>query len=378
MNLTELNLYKNKLRNLIKLFRAFSNLTVPLVNFNRLNIEANLIENLDADFPISVENITKLSLGLNNFSSLPSTLFRNLLSLQNLDLNNNRAFEFQQSYFTWPGKLLILNLNYNSGLKTINNGEIFNGLENLETLNFYYGAVESFNISVRSFGSLKVLILNNNRMRVFQMERDLGSNVAFKIEKLNLSCNRLEMITPKMFAQFDNLINMELSNNAIRYIERRSFYSLTKLKMLLLSDNLITRIKPFTFSILKLREVISINGNLIGHISNETFHGLETVDYMKLFNNKLETVGTFSFAHFKSLTSKALELQEQRMYLIESFAFFGLNLPDILKLSFNRLNSLRNNTFLGLERLRTLNLDNNLIQSIEPLAFNGLGKLDEL
>ncbi|CRK91455.1 CLUMA_CG005124, isoform A, partial [Clunio marinus] len=112
---------------------------------------------------VGLSKLKNLYLFRNQLANLEGKVFSDLISLENLELQNNAIDHIDRNAFHGLGKLKILYLNYNK----INelHPETFASLSSLETLYLDNNAIIHIDRNtIRGLGKLERLILENNKL----------------------------------------------------------------------------------------------------------------------------------------------------------------------------------------------------------------------
>jgi uncharacterized protein YktA (UPF0223 family) len=250
-------------------------------------------------------------------------------------------------------------------------------------------------------GNLQELNLSNNKINVVTNNM---FNSLVNLEVLNLSNNRIKIIVNSMFSSLVNLEILNLSNNQILIIAKNSWDGLGKLKLLNLSYNKMEIILTDTFiSLINLKSLylsnnelliiakgsfnglnnlkcLNLSNNQIMNITKNMFSGLNNLKRLYLSNNQILNILKSTFSLLVNL--KKLYLFNNQIFKIEENVFNGLcNLQEI-NLSNNQIANIPNNLFFQLVNLKKLNLFNNHLSSIKKIKYifeqsDRLGELNE-
>jgi Leucine-rich repeat (LRR) protein len=135
----------------------------------------------------------------------------------------------------------------------------------------------------------------------------LRSNDLSYLHELNLSNNRIELISDDTFLQFRNLFQLNISYNKLKEIGKNVFNGLISLNQLDLSNNLIEIINDEAFLGMELLK-LDLSCNRIKYLRENSFKGLSKTWNINLSNNELEERSV------KIATMKLFKLNEHLDY----------------------------------------------------------------
>jgi small GTP-binding protein len=234
--------------------------------------------------------IKYLDLFGNSIQEIPDWFFQ-FKNLEHLSLKNNTLKVFPTIVFTIEN-LKCLNLADNQ-IHEIN-GHYFRNLMSIEKVDISYNLITSIPTERITFPKCKNLSIKGNRLQRFPT----AVSDSHTLETLDLSENKINLIEDDAFDLLENLIELDLSFNELTYLPT-SIGKLKKLKRLNLSGNKISSL-PKEFENLTSLEFLDFNSNPIGRvpveISSQGVSGiinyyLSLGDNVQLFEAKLLIVG---------------------------------------------------------------------------------------
>jgi len=236
------------------------------------------------------ENLKYLDLFGNSIQEIPDWFFR-LNRLEHLSLKNNSIKLFPTIIFTL-GNLKHLNLSENR----IDDVEAhcFDKLMKIDKVDLGYNSISSFPQTSCENPRCVNLIAEGNQLTQFSK----SISQVHTLEKLNLSKNKISIISDDAFVGLENLVELDLSFNELTYLPS-SIGKLTKLKKLNLSGNRLSSL-PREFENLISLESLDLAGNSLERvpveISSQGVSGiinyyLSLGDNVKLYEAKLLIVG---------------------------------------------------------------------------------------
>ena len=186
-----------------------------------------------------------------------------------------------------------------------------------------------------------------------------------KLEKLNLSGNKIKAIPVDSFKALEKLLELDLSGDFTNKtkIQAGSFAGLKNLRKLDFSDNG-AKIPAKAFVGLKNLRELNLSKNEIGFgITTDAFKGLPLLEKLNLSDNGLvREISANAFAGLKKL--KELNLSYNRIIQILTNAFAGLPNLEELNLSYNRIIIIETDAFTGLKNLKKLDFVGNVTGSM--------------
>lgn len=328
--------------------------------------QRGLIE-IPKDLPDWVE---MLELQRNDIIHIPDDIFKDLISLQNLDLSHNQLRSINATAFQHLTNLRELKIHNNHLSEMPNLGH----LPNLTVFNLQHNEIHNISLSVlEGLSYLRSLYLNHNRI----VDIAVGSfpNNS-RLLHLFLNNNRINNIEE---GSLDNLTNVEtlvLNKNRLSNLPKDLFKKLRTLRTLELKHNRLKVIEGLSFSGLESLQKLHLQNNVIDSLLDGAFWGLSNIQQLKLDYNNITVVAKGWLYGLASL--KQLSLRHNSIVQIEDDGWeFCQQLRD-LELENNQLQAIRRGMFLKLGKLHTLNLNHNRISYIEDGAFRGLSSLEKL
>ncbi|KAF8767180.1 nyctalopin-like isoform X2 [Argiope bruennichi] len=257
--LVSLNLNYNRLE--ILHAEAFKGLQSLL----RLSLYGNRIKFIDNLAFVGVgRNLTRINLGANQLTAVPSRPLRNLSQLQRLQLHENHIEALL------PEEFAIM------------------GGESLDVLDLANNRVQT--LPPRAFMSLQVL-------NSLDLERNLISTIhihAFQgiedsLEWLKLGVNRLEEIPSQSLRNLSRLRQLDLRGNNISKVREDDFTPYGKnLKFIYLQNNWLTTVDPIAFVSLDSLEWLHLQSNQLNTFPYETYTPiLNTLQVFDIHDNPI-------------------------------------------------------------------------------------------
>ncbi|XP_049833160.1 leucine-rich repeat and death domain-containing protein 1 [Schistocerca gregaria] len=227
--------------------QSFNGTLQKLRKLKRLHADHNKIKELSSDEFMDLENMEDLQLGHNCLSVLNGSLLP-LRSLRCVNLTHNLFENMTLREITGLRNLRVIDLSHNQ-IRHLSSGPMTQNLVELETrvaeLRLEYNLLTALDGSLMGLHGL---------------------------QKLNISHNLIETISP------DDLINLD------------------ELKVLDISFNRLTTLEETSKTVLPALEFLYVSNNLLTALEKD-FHGLPVLCWADLSHNQIQTVGQDLIAH---------------------------------------------------------------------------------
>ncbi|CRK99841.1 CLUMA_CG013144, isoform A [Clunio marinus] len=352
---------------------------IGLPKLQMLDLSGNQIEILQDDVFKDLTSLELLQLSYNKIENINERNFNGLGNLELLELGHNQLQILNNDTFRQLSSLYHLRLTKNS-IKHIEENS-FNGLGKLTTLHLDHNQLDKLDFDIFApLSSLQYLNLVQNNIK------HIDGNVSQKLEKLeelNLNYNQLDKLDNEVFAPLSSLTQLDLMHNNLKEIDKSAFNGLKMLKTLMLDHNQLQKLDNELFATLPSLEnlmigfnYISTENNRIKEIDANVFKGLSKLSELNLNCNQFEKLENDMFAPLSSLSH--LRLNNNSIKQIEENTFNGLGKLTFLELDRNQLDKIERHVFLPLSSLSGLSLAYNKINQFDENAFNGLNNLEFL
>ncbi|PQJ09114.1 GTP-binding protein [Flavipsychrobacter stenotrophus] len=258
-------------------------------NTKNVQLTSGRLKEVPIELNICTE-IRYLDLFGNSIDEIPDWFYR-FKKLEHLSLRNNTLKELPTIVFTLEN-IKYLNLSDNQ-IHEIT-GHYFRNLMSIEKVDISYNQITSIPSEKITYSKCNSLNIKGNKLQKFPT----AVSEIHTLEKLDLSENNINSIEDDAFEGLENLIELDLSFNKLQYLPS-SIGQLKKLKRLNLSGNEISSL-PKEFENLTSLEFLDFNNNPIGRvpveISSQGVSGiinyyLSLGDNVQLFEAKLLIVG---------------------------------------------------------------------------------------
>ncbi|XP_078093354.1 leucine-rich repeat-containing protein 4C [Mustelus asterias] len=225
-------------------------------NTRYLNLQENIIQVIKADTFKQLRHLEILQLSKNLIRQVEVGAFNGLTNLNTLELFDNRLTTVPSGAFEYLSKLRELWLR-NNPIESIPS-YAFNRVPSLRRLDL--GELKKLEyISDAAFeGLINLRYLNLGMCNLVEIP---NLTPLIKLEELELSGNRLEVIQPGSFQGLTNLRKLWLMHAQIQLIERNAFDDLQSLEELNLSHNNLTSLPHDLFTPLHRLERVHLNHN---------------------------------------------------------------------------------------------------------------------
>uniref|UniRef100_A0A8U8ASN6 Uncharacterized protein n=1 Tax=Geospiza parvula TaxID=87175 RepID=A0A8U8ASN6_GEOPR len=308
----------------------------------------------------SLENLRILRLHSNSLQSIPSSWFKNIKNLKELDLSQNFLMKEigDAQFLTFLPSLVQLDLSFNFELKVyspyLNLSKTFSSLSNLETLRLKGYVFKELNIEASSYQSLvKEDCLNYGKT-------------------LDLSRNNVFFVNPSDFQGLSSLKCLNLSDNAISQTLNGSEFSyLSGLKYLDFSNNRVDLLYQTAFKELKLLEILDLSNNQ-HYFMAEGVTQFQSLRILEFRGNRLDALWNLTSLEELDISFNSLSFLPHSVFEEMPPSLKILNLTN------NRLKSFIWGNLPSLKNLVTLDLSNNLLTNVPRELSNCSSSLQEL
>jgi Leucine-rich repeat (LRR) protein len=315
--------------------------------------------------------IIYLNLNNNNLQKLNNLIVtKNLNTLESLLLDSNNLTEIEAGYFKVFPSLKLLSLN-NNKLKVIQKLAFNymslkylylqnNQIDRIETYAFYFSSI----VSVLQSNGLVELYLDNNRLTLVTLDSFNGLRY---LKVLNLNKNPIKQI------EID-FINSGLFGSLEQFSVDTDSSELINVTCQFKSNQNINILTNKTFENMSNLIFIKLAYNQISHIQRDTFKMLKNLTKLYLNNNNLKQINDYYLEKLISL--KLVELSYNRISFIESNAFFDLTNLEKIYLNYNQLKYL-DVTLFGYNnlQLKLIQISNNNLETLEVYRLNRIESL---
>ncbi|KAM4693236.1 toll-like receptor 5 [Discoglossus pictus] len=309
-----------------------------LPNLIQLDLADNNILILDPKAFAGLSNLQNLLLSYNNLngSILENDYFKDLMSLEYLDLNYNKITYLRPNpLFYHLFSFHILNLKLNQ-ISSICEGDLHSfqmkyfSVMDLSSNHLYESDISVWERCGNPFRNIGfwLLILSDNGFTVDKAQKFCTAINGTKIRSLQLNSrsmgvgfgfNHQKDPDNATFAglAYSHLETLNLSVGSIFNIQPYTFGNLTKLEWLILNDNKINKIEKNAFSGLNSLRRLDLSKNILGEIYDYTFDGLPNITYIDLTGNNIGPITRYAFANLRHL--ETLDLRDNAIKTITFF-----------------------------------------------------------
>lgn len=188
---------------------------------------------------------------------------------------------------------------------------------------------------------------------------------------LDLSKNKLRIITPDNFSSFQQLEDLDLSDNLISVVEPGSFRSQLALRSLNFRSNLIQLVPAGVLSGLTNLTRLDLSHNRLVVLLDHAFQDLRRLSSLEVGDNELVFVSQRAFTGLLGLQS--LTLERSNLTVIPTDALAHLHSLVELRMRHLSISFLKPFSFKRLSRLRHLEIDYwPWLDTLPPLSLHGL------
>lgn len=359
-------------------FRYLQNLSAP---FNQLTF-------IPSSLFVHAPDVASIDFSYNKISSVDKNAFSGLLKLNSLDLRHNLIKSFHEdTFFTGSEGMLSLDLTYNPlsidcniFLLNTHSASVSISWENVRELDTTCTKV-SFDITTIDEGSniQNIVISTLDGTKSFQIADESFKNIKYfnisgnellntvevinllgpAIETLDVSFNRIEVLSALTFSRFTNLKYLDLSSTEISSIGpdvSEFVQNNRKLESLLLLDNPIKQFHCAFFSFLMESAAATVTWDVVEELDVSCLKG------------SLEIELQDDAIHFRSLNSSIeMHFAKQDLQNLRSLDISGIGLQNTGNLI----------EFLG-SSIEKLNLSANFVGKLNATSFERFDNLQYL
>ncbi|XP_066253458.1 toll-like receptor 6 [Euwallacea similis] len=266
-------------------------------SIREIYLQNNSISILAPGLFANLEQLLALDVSKNLLTStwINKDTFSGLIRLVLLNLSHNRISKLDPSFFRDLYTLQILNLEHNS-LETIP-ADTFAPMNNLHTLIISYNKITYLDAySLNGLYVLSLLALDNNLLEGIHPEafRNCSS-----LQDLNLNSNQLKAV-PLALKDMRLLRTVDLGENLITYLEEPGFRGLVNLYGLRILGNRVQNVSKRAFADLPALQILNLAKNKIQRIEHGSFSNSPNLQAIRLDSNQLTDVNGL-FADIQSL-----------------------------------------------------------------------------
>lgn len=350
-------------------------------SLKELRLQNNSISMMSPGLLANMNQLVALDLSRNVLTSswLNSSTFSGLIRLVLLNLSHNRISKLDPALFKDLYTLQILNLRFNE-IEMIS-ADTFSPMSNLHTLELAHNRLTYLDAySLNGLFALSLLALDSNMLE--GIHPDAFRNCSSMLD-LNLSGNNLESV-PVALKDMRILRTLDLGENQIRSLNKPGFRGMSSLYGLRMIGNEITNVTQEDLVELPALQILNLARNRIEYVEDGAFAANPALQAIRLDSNLLQDMsGIFASAPgllWLNMSDNMIALFDYG-YLPEKLQWMDLHknlIADLgvaprsvklqtLDVSFNRLTKIHSRSIP--DSIELLFVNDNLISSVEPQTF---------
>ncbi|KAM9842093.1 leucine-rich repeat and immunoglobulin-like domain-containing nogo receptor-interacting protein 2b [Aulostomus maculatus] len=199
----------------------------------------------------------------------------------------------------------------------------------------------------------------------------IPEGIPIETRVLDLSKNKLRIITPDNFSSFQQLEDLDLSDNLISVVESNSFRSQLALRSLNFRSNLLQLVPVGVLSGLTNLTRLDLSHNRLVVLLDHAFQDLRRLTSLEVGDNELVFVSQRAFTGLLGLQS--LTLERSNLTVVPTDALAHLHSLVELRMRHLSISFLKPFSFKRLSRLRRLEIDYwPLLDTLPPFSLHGL------
>jgi len=352
-------------------------------SLKELRLQNNSISVLSPGLVAGMNQLVTLDLSRNVLTSswLNSATFSGLIRLVLLNLSHNRIVKLEPALFKDLYTLQILNLQFNE-IEMIS-ADTFSPMSNLHTLELAHNRLTYLDAySLNGLFALSLLALDSNMLE--GIHPDAFRNCS-SMQDLNLSGNNLDSI-PVALKDMRILRTLDLGENRIRNLNKPGFRGMSRLYGLRMIGNDISNVTQEDLAELPALQILNLARNRIEFVEDGAFGANPALQAIRLDSNALQDMsGIFASApgllwlnmsdnmitqfDYSYLPEKLQWMDLHKNYIADlGIAPRGMRLQT-LDVSFNRLTRIYSRSIP--DSIELLFVNDNQISSVEPQTFFG-------
>ncbi|XP_035024374.1 leucine-rich repeat and immunoglobulin-like domain-containing nogo receptor-interacting protein 2b [Hippoglossus stenolepis] len=199
----------------------------------------------------------------------------------------------------------------------------------------------------------------------------IPEGIPIETRVLDLSKNKLRIVTPDNFSSFQQLEDLDLSDNLISVVEPGSFRSQLALRSLSFRSNVLQLIPAGVLSGLTNLTRLDISHNRLVVLLDHAFQDLRRLSSLEVGDNELVFISQRAFTGLLGL--QILTLERSNLTVVPTEALAHLHSLVELRMRYLSISFLKPFSFKRLSRLRTLEIDYwPWLDTLPPLSLHGL------
>ena len=325
-----------------------------------------------------LEKLVVLNLSANRLTDLPE--FRQLNSLQMLDLSHNQLSHLPPNALVSLSNLVELNISHNQ-LVTLFGGSLVR-LRGLTVLRLDHNQLFALQPdSLSNCSGVQRLLLSHNQLPNVPAALQALS----LLHELDLSHNRLLSVADDAFHNLSSLLALDLSDNLLRNLSAQSLSPLTSLTRMDVSNN---QLRSLQGVLNRNQQLIELNvagnqlTNLVGVIDptfnlrqlNASGNAMTLFDYamippqlrqLDVSNNNLSSLDD----KYEHPTIKLREIDASGNQLTKVTASLLPDSIEVAHLTHNRITDVESSSFVGKTKLQLVDLSANQLERLKKTSM---------
>ena len=327
-------------------------------NIRYVDLSYNSISEIQPGFFEPINSVIKiLNLSNNKIKKVTTESLGRLRKLKYLDLSMNQISEFQQTTLEESRGIQVLNLSNNF-------------LSDLEaTMLQQQDQLQVLDMSRNRIETLPESLFQNTKLEIFKMAFNKLLEIPVKslnpvqssLKHLDLSGNKISLISDSLLNQIQNLVVLDLSFNSLYQIDEKAFCCSPSLLELSLAHNPVKVVSPSLFDgIQHTLEQLDMSNTSLTILPS--FH-LPRLVHLNMSSNKLTFVPSTALANMSTL--RTLDLSNNYLPNPPHNVWHIMPRLRFLSLAYNPIRSILNESFLSLDRLEKLDISFMDMDSVE-------------
>ncbi|XP_067012092.2 chaoptin [Anabrus simplex] len=350
----------------------------------RIDLSENSISQIDPEAFSEIGHSLvslKMAHGLaSSMSRVPDEALRPLVSLQELDLSNNKLRSMPETSFHFLRRMRILELQDNE-LEEVHKGTFQKDIhERLEEIYMSFNRLNSIPThAFKDLAALQQLYIDDNSISHIEWRAFMNLG---RLRVLQLRGNKLVDIAPEAFQNLPALELLDLAYNELRSLDLAGTIdqvgTLSPAFRLNVSHNMLQALEANSTSTGHVSiKVLDVSHNNITWVGRGALRPVEaSLTHLHLAYNGLRNASKEVFGNMPQL--QWLDLAHNHLTELDFDTFRNTRRLQVLILSHNELSDVPNEVFRQLTQLREVQLSHNRLRGLPDALFteDGLERLD--
>lgn len=335
-----------------------------LKTVQKLDLSNNLIDSLSADVFMHIPGLRLLNLANNLMDSVDPSTFRSLVNLRVLDISGNLFTDSNIASLNGLRRLSFLHTSHNKYIRKFPSLSNRISVRTLKIANTSLSLPPVFEVNMPYLLNLD---LSHNSQLYSDNNAADTLRKCLRLVSFRMSHCELRSIDEKYFENTSNIALIDISHNELTELSANQFSSNPKLTHLDISNNNIRVLSMFVLSSNPKLASLKMAKNNLKSLPEQIFNSLVELEYLDLGQNEIQTIPTMLFSKTTKLST--LLMDENKIKTIHQDTFVKVIGLRSLILSGNSMTSFNYKIISPLGNLIELNIKNNHLKEISEDFF---------